>query len=240
MSKRQLQEMLEAGLSLAVIGERVGRDASTVGYWVRKHGLEAANRERHAPRGGLTLEQLQPLIDSGVSHRAVALKLGVSQSTVRHWVQRHGLVSRRTARLQATSPLRGTRPLRAMLDCPRHGVIEHRLKTTGSYRCPKCSSESVSRRRRRIKAILVEEAGGSCTVCRYDRYVGALEFHHLDRESKLFAVGHAGMTRSIATAREEAAKCVLLCANCHAEVEAGIVDLQSAVASGPADEGDPG
>lgn len=39
------------------------------------------------------------------------------------------------------------------------------------------------------------------------------------------------MTRSIERAREEAAKCVLLCANCHAEVEAGVrsLPLQGAV-----------
>jgi hypothetical protein len=33
------------------------------------------------------------------------------------------------------------------------------------------------------------------------------------------------VTRALAKAREEAAKCVLLCANCHAEVEAGIAQL---------------
>jgi hypothetical protein len=31
--------------------------------------------------------------------------------------------------------------------------------------------------------------------------------------------------------REEARKCVLLCANCHAEVEAGIVRIEAASAS---------
>jgi hypothetical protein len=34
-----------------------------------------------------------------------------------------------------------------------------------------------------------------------------------------------GITRAIAKLREEAAKCVLLCATCHAEVEAGFVSL---------------
>jgi hypothetical protein len=33
------------------------------------------------------------------------------------------------------------------------------------------------------------------------------------------------MTRSLAILREEARKCVLLCANCHAEVEAGFAFL---------------
>jgi hypothetical protein len=33
------------------------------------------------------------------------------------------------------------------------------------------------------------------------------------------------VTRSLARARDEARKCVLLCANCHAEVEGGFTQL---------------
>jgi hypothetical protein len=39
------------------------------------------------------------------------------------------------------------------------------------------------------------------------------------------------VTRSLADAREEAKKCVLLCSNCHAEVEAGVRSLQANEAS---------
>jgi hypothetical protein len=34
-------------------------------------------------------------------------------------------------------------------------------------------------------------------------------------------LSHDGVARNIRLARAEAAKCVLLCANCHAEVEVG-------------------
>ena len=43
----------------------------------------------------------------------------------------------------------------------------------------------------------------------------------MDPATKAFALSSEGVTRSLDSAREEAAKCVLLCANCHAEVEAG-------------------
>jgi hypothetical protein len=81
----------------------------------------------------------------------------------------------------------------------------------------------VARGRRRLKEILVAEAGGSCALCGYDRYIGALQFHHRRAEEKAFGMGERGMTRSLAAVRAEAEKCVLLCANCHAEVEGGIV-----------------
>jgi hypothetical protein len=80
-------------------------------------------------------------------------------------------------------------------------------------------------RRRRIKATLVEEAGGACALCGYDRSPIALQFHHLEAERKRFGIAERGMGRALATARAEAAKCVLLCANCHAEVEAGVATL---------------
>jgi hypothetical protein len=85
----------------------------------------------------------------------------------------------------------------------------------------------VSRRRRKVKAILVTEAGGSCVLCGYDRHIGALEFHHLDPAQKKFGLSMGGLARSLERARAEARKCVLLCANCHAEVEAGAADLAS-------------
>jgi hypothetical protein len=53
----------------------------------------------------------------------------------------------------------------------------------------------------------------------------ALEFHHLDPAKKEFEVNYRGCTRSLAVFRAEADKCVLLCSNCHAEVEAGIASV---------------
>jgi hypothetical protein len=43
-----------------------------------------------------------------------------------------------------------------------------------------------------------------------------------------FAISRKGFTWSLARMRAEVAKCVLLCSNCHAEVEAGIATLPEA------------
>ena len=71
--------------------------------------------------------------------------------------------------------------------------------------------------------MLVAEAGGRCVRCGYDRCLAALHFHHASRGRKAFALGGGGVVRSLDAARSEARKCVLLCANCHAEVESGLV-----------------
>jgi hypothetical protein len=88
------------------------------------------------------------------------------------------------------------------------------------------------RRRRRVNRILVSEAGGACRLCGYDRCAAALEFHHLDRSSKRFGVAQAGMGRSIERLRAEARKCILLCSNCHAEVESGVSSISGVVQIG--------
>jgi hypothetical protein len=110
--------------------------------------------------------------------------------------------------------------------CAIHGEVEFVQRgDTGTWRCVRCRAEAVTDRRRRVKTILVEEAGGACACCGYDRCMAALQFHHLRPDEKRFSLGRQGVARSLEKARAEAAKCVLLCANCHAEVEAGVLGL---------------
>jgi IS30 family transposase len=44
MDRASLEQLLDQGLSLAAIGRRFDKHESTIAYWVKKHGLEAANR----------------------------------------------------------------------------------------------------------------------------------------------------------------------------------------------------
>lgn len=81
---------------------------------------------------------------------------------------------------------------------------------------------AVSKRRRKIKELVVEYKGGKCAVCSYDKFIGALDLHHIDRKTKSFGIAAKGYTRSWEAVKQEADKCVLLCANCHREAEAGL------------------
>ena len=227
MDRTLLERFLVEGLSLEQIGLRVDRDPSTVGYWVRKHGLSAAHRERCAPRGGLERDQLEALIAEGLSMRAIGERLGVSQSTVSHWLRRFGLTTARGARAQEVARFRSAGRTTGQFRCFHHGLTAFLLDDRGRCICLRCRSEAVARRRRRVKAILVEEAGGRCCHCGYSRYAGALHFHHVDPGKKEFSLSRAGVTRSLERARDEASKCVLLCSNCHAEVEGGVVPVAS-------------
>ena len=230
MDRESLRLLLAQGLSLEEIGRRFGKHPSTVGYWVQKHGLEAAGRAKHAPKGGIAREVLEPLVNAGLSSRGLARELGVSQATVRHWLKRYGLGTARNKQVRAPA----NEPTVERV-CATHGRVKFVLEGRGYYRCTRCRADRVAQRRRKLKEILVAEAGGCCVLCGYDAYLGALQFHHLDPTLKEFALGLRGMTRSLERARMEAAKCVLLCANCHAEVEGGVRTLPSVDAGAESD-----
>jgi hypothetical protein len=221
MDRADLESMLADGLSLAEIGRRVGRHESTVAYWLAKHGLRASGHDRYASKGALDRDELADLVAAGLSSSQIGTVVGRTPTTVRHWLREYGLRTHWAERRQASSESRGELTLR----CATHGLTTFRLRRTGGYRCSRCNSEGVSRRRRRIKQTLVVEAGGACRLCGYSACVAALEFHHVERTDKLFSLSHRGVTRSIARARQEASKCVLLCANCHAEVEARVAKI---------------
>ena len=219
MDKDWLKARLGEGGSIEAIAKEVGKHPSTVGYWVKKHGLRSPHADRHAPRGSLDRDSLVRLVEQGLSSRQIAQEVSRSQATVRHWLKQHGL---RTQQSRSAGP----QPAEVLRICSIHGeAVFVRYGETDHYRCLRCRRDRVIARRRKVKQILVAEAGGCCAVCGYAKYAGALQFHHRDPSSKRFGLALNGVARSIARARAEAAKCVLLCANCHAEVEAGVTGL---------------
>lgn len=109
--------------------------------------------------------------------------------------------------------------------CKKHGLTRHFSRKEGGWRCRACESERIAAKRRDLKLNAVEERGGKCELCGYDRYIGSLHFHHRDPATKSFGLASKGYTRSRQALKEEIEKCILLCANCHGEVEAEIIVL---------------
>jgi len=85
--------------------------------------------------------------------------------------------------------------------------------------------KAVAKRRRKIKEFAVSYKGGQCVICGYNKCVWALDLHRRDPATKDFGIAAKGYTRSWEAVKKEADKCVLVCANCHREIEAGITQL---------------
>ena len=179
---------------------------------------------KYAPRGEPDRATLEELARSGATLREIALALDRSTTTVRYWLRRWD-IRRSDARQRRVDP--ATAPRETMRICSRHGPAVYRLDARRTYRCVLCAQERVADRRRRIKQILIEEAGGRCAECGYDRLPAALHFHHVDPTTKEFGLSARGLSRGLDRARAEARKCVLLCGNCHAEVEGAFRVLQA-------------
>lgn len=109
--------------------------------------------------------------------------------------------------------------------CNKHGNTTHVLDTSGRWRCKKCRVTAVQKRRDKIKEMAVQYKGGKCCVCGYNKYLGALEFHHLNPNEKDFGISNKGYTRSFEKVKEELDKCILVCSNCHKEIHAGLIDI---------------
>ena len=88
--------------------------------------------------------------------------------------------------------------------------------------------KAVAKRRRKIKTLSIQYKGGKCQICGYAKYQGALDLHHIYGE-KEFGIGDKGYTRSWEKIKVELDKCILVCSNCHRELEAGITQLPEAI-----------
>jgi 5-methylcytosine-specific restriction endonuclease McrA len=80
-------------------------------------------------------------------------------------------------------------------------------------------------RRRERKTSLVLYKGGCCEICGYNKYIGALEFHHTNPTIKEFGIAQC-IDRTLDSLKKEVDKCQLLCRNCHAEAHKELTRLR--------------
>jgi len=107
-----------------------------------------------------------------------------------------------------------------MKKCDWH-LCENDTRT--KFCCIKCKNKAATDRfRKNQKVKAVSYKGGCCELCGYNKSIQALQFHHRDPNEKDFGIAAGGHTRVWDKVKLELDKCVLLCANCHTEVHAGI------------------
>lgn len=78
------------------------------------------------------------------------------------------------------------------------------------------------------KLELIVACGGKCNRCGYARNLAALTWHHLDPALKTFNLDVRSLSnRNREAIDDELRKCILLCANCHAETHFPDLDMDS-------------
>ncbi len=97
----------------------------------------------------------------------------------------------------------------------------HRLR----HAAPMIELDGYMKRRRDLKMRAMLYMGGECFACRRVGVPSLFEFHHVVAGEKAFGIGEDGRVRPWEQVAAELAKCVMLCANCHREVHAGVREL---------------
>lgn len=89
--------------------------------------------------------------------------------------------------------------------------------------CKLCETGKVSKQKQYRINTIIQEHGREykCELCGYDKNYAAIEFHHIDSNTKEFSKADIPTATSLEKIREllkyELPKCAILCANCHRE-----------------------
>jgi hypothetical protein len=71
---------------------------------------------------------------------------------------------------------------------------------------------------KKVKRMAVLKQHG-CVICGYNKCMRALTFHHVNPDDKNFSLRVTYMSKNVDIIINEFHKCMLLCANCHMEIE---------------------
>jgi hypothetical protein len=149
--------------------------------------------------------ELEIAVDAGLSIAQLAERFGRSKGSVRYWLSKYELKTlNRSGResspgvLAARAAGRNRRSTSARFTAQQSSCWTRRVTFA-------VGRVAVRKRRRRVKQALIQEAGGRCRLCGYDRYQGALAFHHVDPQTKAMTIA-TGITLAIETLRTETRK----------------------------------
>lgn len=99
---------------------------------------------------------------------------------------------------------------------PTSEFYHQKDRKTGASACRACMNKMSTQRWVNIKFRAIDYKGGCCNHCGYNKFYGALEFHHLDPSCKDVSWNKLRL-RSWGSITLELGKCILLCSNCHRE-----------------------
>jgi hypothetical protein len=103
--------------------------------------------------------------------------------------------------------------------------MRKRFRTDPEYKAKHMARvrKNDARYRAQVVALISDFRANGCLICP-EKTPCCLVAHHVDPSSKLFEIGNStGVKISATLVRAELAKCVCLCANCHAKVHANLV-----------------
>lgn len=179
----------------------------------------------------IIIKDIEESYANGDTLNSISSRLKISKATVSYYINRAGLSRYKTT----------TKITKELLDSMqrdydtgitlkeisrKYKVNINRLQELNRHSpAPLSGYEILKRRRHKIKEILVKYKGGKCEICGYDKCIVALDFHHLNPEEKDFGIAQSTSYKNMDLLKLEVNKCILVCANCHREIHAGLIKV---------------
>ena len=173
-------------------------------------------------------EILEKFLEDGYSLNKISKETGKSLTTIIYWKEKYQLKSNyKNFKNLEKSEYGETRFCqRCQKNVKTENFYQRRGKENSSPYCKPCTNEQTIERTRKLKTQMIEYKGGCCVRCGYNKYQGALEFHHLDPKEKDFNPSHLKKYSFDDRIKNELDKCILVCANCHREIHFEISEKQ--------------
>lgn len=162
-------------------------------------------------------------IKRGWTKSEIAEKFGFSESKVKYLLEKYEITKNSKNIVEDTTLKKCTKCSEEKPSTEFYMRSDNGKKSIGSY-CKACASSKTVARYKLYKLEYLSLKGGCCQACGFNRYEGALEFHHADPATKDDSIAKMMRHPSSPKVLAELEKCVLVCSNCHRMIHAGIIE----------------
>jgi len=222
----QYKQLISKDFTTKQIADELKMSWSTVKGHFRKLGLRTIYKKDPVI---IDEHKLREMVNQNCSVDKIAKEFKCSHAPIKTALQTHGLkteakwtIARKTASDEIKSGFK---------TCPKckikkELVDNYYIRKDGNIHawCKQCNNQITYQKQKQMKVDAVAYKGGKCQLCNYNKYVGALDFHHLDPSKKDFAISEL-KSYSWEIIQSELDKCICVCKNCHAEIHGKITDV---------------
>lgn len=190
MDLNKCKELIEKNYSYTDIAKEFNMAITTVKRTLKLAGLKT--KYNPFARVNLNINDVTQLVNENCSTYDIAKKLNTSQTNVRYWLKKWKLKTK----------------------SKYSGYKDPALRKLASNNYGSQKKRGLDR-----KIMFINQLGGKCSICGYNKNYGALTFHHLNPNEKEITLDMRRMSNnSMEKLQEEVNKCQLLCHNCHMEL----------------------
>lgn len=216
------KELIKKNYTTKQIALELGMGWTTVKRYLKQIGLRTNHWKEPY---NIDKETLTELVNKNYSSHRIAKELKCSQTNVRHWLKKYGLNlnARAAQKVEQEKGLKTCPQCKRTLARTKEFFYINKSGACHSW-CKKCNDVITWGKQKDLKKKSVEYKGGKCCICGYNKYVGALDFHHVDPSQKEFNISRLRLY-TWERVKMELDKCVCVCKNCHAELHGNVTKV---------------